>query len=91
MDLVALYILVLVQMTVGGIQVNFKYIKKIFLFKIIYTTYEVAFLQNLVFYIERTYRTPDFGMWERGNRYNVGVPELHASSLGLVKVIISKI
>lgn len=46
----------------------------------------MAFLQNLVFYIERTYRTPDFGMWERGNRYNDGVPELHASSLGLVKV-----
>lgn len=27
-------------------------------------------------------------MWERGNRYNVGVPELHASSLGFVKVIL---
>ncbi|KAI1726356.1 glycosyl hydrolases family 15 domain-containing protein [Ditylenchus destructor] len=78
MDLVALYILILVQMTVGGTQ-------------IIYTSHEVAFLQNLVFYIERTYRTPDYGMWERGNRYNVGVPELHASSLGLVKAALESV
>jgi phosphorylase kinase alpha/beta subunit len=49
---------------------------------------EVAFIQNLVFYVERTYRTPDFGMWERGSRYNCGEPELHASSLGIVKVSI---
>lgn len=50
-----------------------------------YTHDEVCFVQNLVFYIERTYRTPDFGMWERGTRYNVGEPELHASSVGMVK------
>uniref|UniRef100_A0A915E5Y7 Phosphorylase b kinase regulatory subunit n=1 Tax=Ditylenchus dipsaci TaxID=166011 RepID=A0A915E5Y7_9BILA len=83
MDLVALYILILVEMTVGGTQ-------------IIYTSHEVAFLQNLVFYIERTYRTQglldkDFGMWERGNRYNTGVPELHASSLGLVKAALESV
>uniref|UniRef100_A0AC35U6Q3 Phosphorylase b kinase regulatory subunit n=1 Tax=Rhabditophanes sp. KR3021 TaxID=114890 RepID=A0AC35U6Q3_9BILA len=72
MDLVALFILALVQMTAAGVQV-------------IYTQHEVAFLQNLVFYIERTYRTPDYGMWERGSRYNVGDAEIHASSLGMVK------
>lgn len=44
-------------------------------------------MQNLVFYVERTYRTPDYGMWERGTRYNVGDRELHASSLGIVKVV----
>lgn len=60
-------------------------------FQIIYTSHEVAFLQNLVFYIERTYRTPDYGMWERGNRYNVGTPELHASSLGLVKAALESV
>ena len=38
MDLIALYILVLVEMTVGGAQ-------------IIYTNNEVNFLQNLIFYI----------------------------------------
>ena len=75
MDLIALFILVLVEMTVAGAQV-------------IYTSHEVAFLQNLVFYIERTYRTPDFGIWERGTRYNRGDPELHSSSLGFVKVVV---
>ncbi|VDM71598.1 unnamed protein product, partial [Strongylus vulgaris] len=72
MDLVALYIIALVEMIASGA-------------KVIYTHHEVNFVQNLVFYIERTYRTPDFGMWERGTRYNNGKPELHASSLGMVK------
>lgn len=39
---------------------------------------EVTFVQNLVYYVERAYRTPDFGMWERGSKYNNGTPELHA-------------
>ncbi|KAK6981781.1 phosphorylase b kinase regulatory subunit alpha liver isoform, partial [Biomphalaria glabrata] len=33
----------------------------------IHSTDEVNFIQNLVFYVERAYRTPDSGMWERGN------------------------
>ncbi|KAK6109710.1 Glycosyl hydrolases 15 family protein [Brugia pahangi] len=78
MDLIALYLLALVQMTAAGIQV-------------IYTHDEVCFVQNLVFYIERTYRTPDFGMWETGSRYNVGERELHASSLGMVKAALEAI
>ena len=48
------------------------------LLKIIYCPDEVAFVQNLVFYIERAYRTPDFGMWERGTVYNDGTCEVHA-------------
>lgn len=43
---------------------------------------EVAFVQNLVYYVERAYRTPDYGMWERGSKYNDGKPEIHASSIG---------
>ena len=39
---------------------------------------EVDFIQNLVYYVERAYRIPDFGMWERGSRDNVGRRELHA-------------
>lgn len=39
-------------------------------------------MQNLVYYVERAYRTPDFGMWERGSKYNNGTPEIHASSIG---------
>ncbi|CAB3406620.1 unnamed protein product [Caenorhabditis bovis] len=78
MDLAALYLLTLVQMISAGV-------------KVIYTHHEVNFIQNLVFYIERTYRTPDFGMWERGTRYNNGKPELHASSLGTVKAALEAI
>ena len=51
---------------------------------IIYTTDEVQFIQNLVFYIERAYRTPDYGVWERGNKMNHGQPELNCSSIGMV-------
>jgi len=46
--------------------------------QIIYTQDEVAFVQNLVYYVERAYRTPDYGMWERGSKYNDGSPEIHA-------------
>jgi len=53
--------------------------------QIIYTQDEVAFVQNLVYYVERAYRTPDYGMWERGSRYNDGTPEIHASSIGIAK------
>ncbi|GMR48299.1 hypothetical protein PMAYCL1PPCAC_18494 [Pristionchus mayeri] len=78
MDLIALYIIAMVQMISAGA-------------KIVFTHDEVCFIQNLVFYIERTYRTPDFGMWERGTRYNRGHPELHASSLGMVKAALEAI
>lgn len=35
-----------------------------------------------MYYVERAYRTPDYGMWERGTKYNDGKPEIHASSIG---------
>nr|XP_023013016.1 probable phosphorylase b kinase regulatory subunit beta isoform X1 [Leptinotarsa decemlineata] len=71
-DVVSIYLLFLVQMITSGLQ-------------IIYTQDEVAFVQNLVYYVERAYRTPDFGMWERGCKYNDGTPEIHASSIGFAK------
>ncbi|XP_058979879.1 probable phosphorylase b kinase regulatory subunit beta isoform X3 [Musca domestica] len=71
-DVVSLYLIFLVQMITSGLQ-------------IIYTQDEVAFIQNLVYYVERAYRTPDFGMWERGSKYNNGTPEIHASSIGMAK------
>ncbi|XP_052816202.1 phosphorylase b kinase regulatory subunit beta-like isoform X2 [Mya arenaria] len=77
-DIVALYILFLVQMTTSGLQ-------------IIFTTDEVSFVQNLVFYVERAYRTPDYGMWERGSKYNIGVTEVHASSIGLAKAALEAV
>lgn len=77
-DCVALFLIFLVQMIQSGLQ-------------IIFTTDEVSFVQNLVFYVERAYRTPDFGMWERGSKYNNGSSELHASSIGLAKAALESI
>lgn len=71
-DVISIYIIFLVQMITSGLQ-------------IIYTQDEVAFVQNLVYYVERAYRTPDYGMWERGSKYNDGTPEIHASSIGMAK------
>jgi phosphorylase kinase alpha/beta subunit len=45
----------------------------------------VAFIQNLVFYIESSYCIPDYGIWERGDKTNHGLPELNASSIGMAK------
>uniref|UniRef100_A0A8C5QMC9 Phosphorylase b kinase regulatory subunit n=1 Tax=Leptobrachium leishanense TaxID=445787 RepID=A0A8C5QMC9_9ANUR len=62
---VSLFLLYLVQMIASGLQ-------------IIYNTDEVSFIQNLVFCVERAYRVPDFGIWERGSKYNNGSTELHS-------------
>ncbi|KAI9345534.1 glycosyl hydrolases family 15-domain-containing protein [Obelidium mucronatum] len=70
-DATSLFLLTLAQMTAAGTLV-------------IYTMDEVHFIQNLVFYIERAYRTPDYGIWERGNKMNHGTPELNSSSIGMV-------
>ena len=54
-------------------------------YKIISCPHEVGFVQNLVYYIERAYRTPDWGMWECGSKYSGGRTELNASATGLAK------
>lgn len=77
-DVVALYLLALVQMITSGLS-------------IIFTSDEVNFIQNLVYYIERTYRIADYGMWGRGTRYNNGNRELQASSIGMVKAALEAI
>ncbi|KAL9555915.1 hypothetical protein MBANPS3_002133 [Mucor bainieri] len=69
-DATSFFLLALADMTSGG-------------FNIIYSQDEVDFVQNLVFYIERAYRTPDYGIWERGNKINHGQPELNSSSIGM--------
>lgn len=71
-DAISLYLLILAQMTASGLQ-------------IIFNLDEVAFIQNLVFYIECAYCTPDYGIWERGDKTNHGLPELNASSIGMAK------
>ncbi|XP_064315527.1 phosphorylase b kinase regulatory subunit beta isoform X8 [Phalacrocorax carbo] len=75
---VSLFLLYLVEMISSGLQ-------------IVYNTDEVSFIQNLVFCVERAYRVPDFGVWERGSKYNNGSPELHSSSVGLAKAALEAI
>ncbi|XP_026031224.1 phosphorylase b kinase regulatory subunit beta isoform X2 [Astatotilapia calliptera] len=77
-DAVSLFLLYLVEMICSGLQ-------------IIFNTDEVSFIQNLVFCVERAYRVPDFGMWERGSKYNNGSTELHSSSVGLAKAALEAI
>uniref|UniRef100_H3AF26 Phosphorylase b kinase regulatory subunit n=1 Tax=Latimeria chalumnae TaxID=7897 RepID=H3AF26_LATCH len=77
-DAVSLFLLYLVEMISSGLQ-------------IIYNTDEVSFIQNLVFCVERAYRVPDFGMWERGSKYNNGSTELHSSSLLLVDCLLEMV
>jgi phosphorylase kinase alpha/beta subunit len=78
LDATSLYILILAQMTAAG-------------FVVIYTLDEVNFVQNLVYYIGRTYRTPDYGLWERGDKINHGSVELNASSIGMAKAALEAI
>jgi phosphorylase kinase alpha/beta subunit len=78
LDATSLFILILAQMTASGLPV-------------IYTLDEVNFVQNLVYYVGRTYRTPDFGLWERGDKINHGSVELNASSIGMAKAALEAI
>ncbi|GCB77505.1 hypothetical protein scyTo_0015674 [Scyliorhinus torazame] len=71
-DATSIFLLFLAQMTASGLH-------------IIFTLDEVNFIQNLVFYIEVAYKVADYGMWERGDKTNTGIPELNASSVGMAK------
>ncbi|HKO91474.1 MAG TPA: glycoside hydrolase family 15 protein, partial [Polyangiaceae bacterium] len=71
-DATSLYLLTLAQMITSGLSV-------------IWTLDEVNFIQNLIYYIERAYRTPDYGIWERGDKLNRGSVEINASSVGMAK------
>ncbi|XP_056605430.1 phosphorylase b kinase regulatory subunit alpha, skeletal muscle isoform isoform X3 [Triplophysa dalaica] len=72
LDATSLFLLFLAQMTASGLH-------------IVYTQDEVDVVQNLMFYIESAYKVADFGMWERGDKTNQGIPELNASSIGMAK------
>ena len=72
LDATSLFLLMLAQMTRSGLRIVFGFD-------------EVNFVQNLVHYISRAYRTPDYGIWERGNKMNHGIAELNASSIGMAK------
>lgn len=53
-DVVSLYLIFLANFIASGLD-------------IIYCMDEVTFIQNLVYYVERAYRTPDYGNWEPVN------------------------
>ena len=63
---ISIYLLTLVQMITSNLE-------------IIFSMDEVNFVQQLVFSIERAYRTPDYGIWARGSKYNTNTCELHAT------------
>lgn len=70
LDATSIFLLMLAQMTASGL-------------RIVFNQDEVDFVQNLVYYIGRAYSTPDYGIWERGNKINCGIRELNASSIGM--------
>ncbi|MDY0748627.1 glycoside hydrolase family 15 protein [Paucibacter sp. R3-3] len=78
LDATAVFLLMLAQMSASGLA-------------IVETPDELAFVQNLVYYLAKAWRTPDYGIWERGDKRNGGVAELNASSLGMVKAALEAI
>jgi phosphorylase kinase alpha/beta subunit len=77
-DATAVFVLQLAQMSASGL-------------RIVQTADEVAFVQNLVWYLAKAWRTPDYGIWERGHKRNEGVAELNASSVGMAKAALEVI
>ncbi|MEB3193830.1 MAG: glycoside hydrolase family 15 protein [Cyanobacteriota bacterium] len=72
LDATAVFLLQLAQLTRSGVVV-------------VQTPHERDFVQNLVYYVARAYRVADYGIWERGDKSNHGLPERNASSIGMVK------
>ncbi|MEB3308512.1 MAG: glycoside hydrolase family 15 protein [Cyanobacteriota bacterium] len=72
LDATALFLLQLAQLTRAGLVV-------------VRSSHERDFIQNLVYYVARAYRVADYGIWERGDKGNHGLPERNASSIGMVK------
>ncbi|WP_077033012.1 glycoside hydrolase family 15 protein [Pelomonas sp. KK5] len=78
LDATAVFLLMVAQMSASGLT-------------IVETASEQAFVQNLVHYLAKAWRTPDYGIWERGHKRNEGVAELNASSLGMAKAALEAI
>jgi phosphorylase kinase alpha/beta subunit len=72
LDATGLFLMQLAQLTRAGLVV-------------VQTSHERDFVQNLAYYVARAYRVADYGIWERGDKGNHGLPERNASSIGLVK------
>lgn len=77
-DATAIFVLMLAQMSTSGLA-------------LVQTEDEVAFVQNLVHYLAQAWRTPDYGIWERGHKRNEGMAERNASSIGMAKAALEAI
>lgn len=77
-DATSVYLLMLAQMSASGLP-------------IVQARSELDFVQNLVYYLGCAWRTPDFGIWERGNKRNDGEVEINASSVGMAKAALEAI
>ncbi len=78
LDATGLFLLQLAQLTRAGLVV-------------VHSSHERDFVQNLVYYVAQAYRIPDYGIWERGDKGNHGLPERNASSIGLVKAALESL
>ena len=78
LDATAVFLLQLAQLTRSGLVV-------------VQTAHERDFVQNLVYYVARAYRVADYGIWERGDKSNHGLPERNASSIGMVKAALESL
>jgi hypothetical protein len=78
LDATGLFLLQLAQMSASGLS-------------IVRTRAEANFIQNLVHYVGPAYRTPDYGIWERGDKQNTGEVEINASSVGMVKAALEAV
>lgn len=78
LDATGLFLLQLAQLTRAGLVV-------------VRSSHERDFIQNLVYYVAQAYRIPDYGIWERGDKGNHGLPERNASSIGLVKAALESL
>ncbi|MGA0215664.1 MAG: glycoside hydrolase family 15 protein, partial [Vulcanococcus sp.] len=78
LDATALFLLQLAQLTRSGLVV-------------LQSSHECDFVQHLVYYVARAYRIADYGIWERGDKGNHGLPERNASSIGLVKAALESL
>lgn len=77
-DATSLFLLMLAQMTSGGLRV-------------VETADEADFVQNLVHYLGPAYRIADYGIWERGRKTNDGSVEINASSVGMAKAALEAV
>lgn len=77
-DATAIFVLMLAQMSASGL-------------KLVQSADEQAFVQNLVHYLAQAWRTPDYGIWERGHKRNEGMAERNASSIGMAKAALEAI